>query len=142
MEYQVPQFIEVEDKIFGPLTFKQFLYLAGGAGLAAGLVLYLPLVLGIMFALPVAGLAVGLAFYKLNGKPLIDLIEAGLSFYVSRRLYLWKKEAKVEEVLPKVSLASTLAEDAPRQKLDLTTSRLKELALSLDSRVNLDENHV
>ncbi|MBP9816538.1 MAG: PrgI family protein [Candidatus Pacebacteria bacterium] len=141
MEYQVPQFIEVEDKIFGPLTFKQFLYLAGGAGLAAGLVLYLPLVLGVMFALPIAGLAVGLAFYKLNGKPLIDLIEAGLSFYVSRRLYLWKKEPKVAEALPTVSLSSTLGEDAPRQKLDLTTSRLKELALSLDSRVNLEENH-
>ena len=27
MQYQVPQFIEVEDKIFGPLTFKQFLYI-------------------------------------------------------------------------------------------------------------------
>ena len=34
MQFQVPQFIEVEDKIFGPLTFKQFVYVAGGAGLA------------------------------------------------------------------------------------------------------------
>src|SRR3989344_2665997 len=32
MEYQVPQFIEVEDKIIGPLTLKQFIYLAGEAG--------------------------------------------------------------------------------------------------------------
>jgi hypothetical protein len=29
MEYQVPQFIEVEDKIFGPLTWKQFIYWVG-----------------------------------------------------------------------------------------------------------------
>jgi len=28
MQYQVPQFIEVEDRIIGPLTLKQFLYLA------------------------------------------------------------------------------------------------------------------
>ena len=30
MQYQVPQFIEVEDKIFGPLTFKQLVYVVGG----------------------------------------------------------------------------------------------------------------
>lgn len=141
MEYQVPQFIEVEDKIFGPLTLKQFLYLAGAGGLAAGLILYMPLVIGVMLALPIIGLGVGLAFYKVNGKPLIDLIEAGLNFYISRRLYLWKKEPKGPEALPKVSVDSTMAEAAARQKLDLTTSRLKDLALSLDSKVNLDNNH-
>ncbi|TSC80302.1 MAG: hypothetical protein G01um101429_152 [Parcubacteria group bacterium Gr01-1014_29] len=31
-QFQVPQFIEVEDKIFGPLTTKQFFYLLGGGG--------------------------------------------------------------------------------------------------------------
>ncbi len=36
MRFEVPQFIDVEDKIFGPFTFKQFLYLAGGAGLLGG----------------------------------------------------------------------------------------------------------
>ena len=34
MRFQVPQFIEVEDKIFGPMTLKQFIYMAGGAGLS------------------------------------------------------------------------------------------------------------
>jgi hypothetical protein len=33
MRYQVPQFIDVEDKVIGPLTIKQFIYLAGGAGM-------------------------------------------------------------------------------------------------------------
>ncbi|TSC61742.1 MAG: SsrA-binding protein, partial [Parcubacteria group bacterium Athens0416_74] len=32
MQFQVPQFIEVEDKIVGPLTFKQFVFIAGGLG--------------------------------------------------------------------------------------------------------------
>lgn len=135
MEYQVPQFIEVEDKIFGPLTLKQFIYLAGGAGLSAGLVLYLPLVIGVMLALPIAGLAVGLAFYKVNGKPLIDLIEAGASYYLSHRLYLWKKQPKVVDAAPKLQTKLSMGEAVVRPKLDLTTSRLKELALSLDSKV-------
>jgi hypothetical protein len=29
MQFRVPQFIDIEDKLFGPLTFKQFIYLAG-----------------------------------------------------------------------------------------------------------------
>jgi len=33
MRFKVPQFIDIEDKIFGPFSFKQFVYLAGGAGL-------------------------------------------------------------------------------------------------------------
>ena len=33
MQYQLPQFIDIEDKIVGPLTFKQFIYIAGGAGI-------------------------------------------------------------------------------------------------------------
>jgi len=32
MRFEVPQFIEVEDKIFGPFTWKQFIYLMGGEG--------------------------------------------------------------------------------------------------------------
>ena len=32
MQFQVPQFIDVENKIIGPLSLRQFLYLAG-AGL-------------------------------------------------------------------------------------------------------------
>ena len=42
MQFQVPQFIEIEDKIFGPLTFKQFIYLAGGGGLCFLLYTILP----------------------------------------------------------------------------------------------------
>jgi len=30
MRHEVPQFIDIEDKIFGPLTFFQGLYLLGG----------------------------------------------------------------------------------------------------------------
>ena len=34
MRFEVPQFVDIEDKIFGPLTFKQFIYIAGGAGVS------------------------------------------------------------------------------------------------------------
>ncbi len=71
MEYQVPQFIEVEDKIVGPLTLKQFIYLAGSAGLVVLFFAYLPLWLGALLSIPVAVLGAALSFYKMNGKPFI-----------------------------------------------------------------------
>lgn len=127
MEYQVPQFIEVEDKIFGPFTLKQFVYVAGGVGLCAILILYLPLIVGIILALPVAAFTAALAFYKVNNKPFVEILEAGFNYYIGDRLYLWKKEQ------PKQA-APVAAPPTPQdpQKLQLTQSRLKDLAWSLD----------
>ncbi|HEY0011045.1 MAG TPA: PrgI family protein [Candidatus Paceibacterota bacterium] len=125
MEYQVPQFIEVEDKIFGPLSLKQFIYLAGGIGLCAILVLSLPLMVGIVLALPVAAFSGALAFYKINNKSFVDIIEAAITFYTKDRLYLWKKQEH--------EAAPVAAPVAPvREKLVLTQGKLKELAWSLD----------
>lgn len=87
MEYQVPQFIDVEDKIFGPLTFKQFIYVAGGLGLCVILILYLPRIIGILLAIPVAAFSLALAFYKINNKDFTDMLEAGLKYYTKDRLY-------------------------------------------------------
>jgi hypothetical protein len=127
MEYQVPQFIEVEDKIFGPFTLKQFVYVAGGVGLCAILLLYLPLILGIILAIPVAAFTAALAFYKINNKPFVDILEAAFNYYIGNRLYLWKKEKPQTPAAPQVAAPA----EAP-QKLGLTQGRLRDLATSLD----------
>jgi hypothetical protein len=126
MEYQVPQFIEVEDKIFGPFTLKQFIYIAGGVGICAIFLLTLPFFLGIILSIPVAALAGALAFYKINNKPFVDILEAGFTYYVGKRLYLWKKEeAPVQEAAP-APVAT------PTQKLGLSGQKLQDLAFALD----------
>ncbi|HEX8591227.1 MAG TPA: PrgI family protein [Candidatus Paceibacterota bacterium] len=125
MEYQVPQFIEVEDKVFGPLSLKQFIYLAGGLGLCVILVLTLPTFIGILLALPVAIFSGALAFYKVHNKSLVEIIESALSFYTNNRLYLWKKEPK------QVEAAAPVAAPDP-EPVRLTRGKLKELAWSLD----------
>lgn len=128
MEYQVPQFIEVEDKIFGPFTLKQFVYIAGGVGLCAILILYLPFIFGIILALPIAAFTAALAFYKVNNKPFVEIMEAAFNYYIGNRLYLWKKEK------PQAPTPPTMPQVAPAdpQKLGLTQNRLKDLAWSLD----------
>lgn len=135
MEYQVPQFIEVEDKIFGPFTLKQFIYIAGGVGLCAILILYLPILLGIALSIPVAALAAALAFYKVNNKSFIEVLEAGFNYYIGGRLYLWRKD-KVQ----KGETSAPAALPAARAKLSLSSSKLSELAWSLDIKDQSNES--
>jgi hypothetical protein len=129
-QYQVPQFIEVEDKIFGPLTLKQFIYLAGAGGLSLIFFTLLPFIV----ALPLIGLAVGVgagfAFYKVNGRPLIVAAEHGFSYFLGHKLYLWKqREAAPTPVQAKEAApANAAALTVPR----LSQSRLKDLSWSLN----------
>lgn len=128
MDYQVPQFIEVEDKIFGPLTLKQFIFLAGGIGICVVIFLYLPLLIAIIVAAPIAGLSGALAFYKVNNKDFTQILGAGLAYYTKDHLYLWKKDdSTAKPVQPVIS-----PEAETRQKLTLSSDKLHNLALSLD----------
>ncbi|MEX2010361.1 MAG: PrgI family protein, partial [Parcubacteria group bacterium] len=94
MRFQVPQFIEVEDKIFGPLTFKQFIYVVGAGGICVVLFYLLPKFLAFLLSIPVAVFGLALAFYKPNGKPFIDVVEAFITYSFGGKLYIWKKEEK------------------------------------------------
>ncbi len=129
MEYQVPQFIEVEDRIFGPLTWKQFIFMGGGIGLAVIIFLYLPFFFAAILALPVLALAAALSFYKVNNRSFVDILGAGFAFYTQDRLYLWKKEQKNAAQAP---MPVRAPEPETRQKLGLPQNKLHDLALSLD----------
>lgn len=94
MRYQVPQFIDVEDKIVGPLSIKQFLYLAGGGGAVYLSFAWLPIYLAIFPAALLGGLGVCLAFVRINSRPFIDLVEAGVHFIMTPRLYVWRRSEK------------------------------------------------
>lgn len=95
MRFEVPQFIEVEDKIFGPFTWKQFIYLAGGVGLGVVIFLTLPFFFFVIFGAPIAGLAVLLAFYPVNNRPFDIFLESMLHFYRTSRVYHWRKKSNI-----------------------------------------------
>src|SRR3989338_8104194 len=129
-QYQVPQFIEIEDKIFGPFTLKQFLYLAGGGGLCLILFTLLPLWLAIPLMIPVAGFAAALAFYKVNGRPFVVAVEHAVSYFFGSKLYLWQqrqiKPAAGQVKQPVPMIPPSLGVPA------LSDSKLKDLAWSLN----------
>ena len=91
MRFQVPQFIEIESKIFGPLTFKQFIYLAGGAGIVFLIYITLPFFIAVMFIAPVSAFAIALSFYKVHNRPFIKVTENAFRYFTAPKIYVWKK---------------------------------------------------
>ncbi len=100
MRFQLPQFIETETTVVGPLTLKQFLWVvAGGAGVFA-LITVVGGALGFLLAVPVAALALALAFLKIGGVPLVNYASYFLSYLLSPKKYLYRVAQSKELQIP------------------------------------------
>ena len=140
MRFQVPQFIEVEDKIFGPMTLKQFIFIAGGAGLS--FVVYIFINNLLVSAIPIIvimAISSTLAFYRINNRPFINVVESAFKYYFANKLYIWKKEEK-----PRPKNTDAAIEDAKKYAgimvPKIADSKLKYLAWSLDIKESIYSN--
>lgn len=91
MQFQVPQFIEAEDKIIGPLTLKQFLFVAAGGAICLLGYFFLQFWLWVPVAIIAIVVSASLAFIQINGRPLPTIVAAAIGFYWNPRFYLWKQ---------------------------------------------------
>ncbi|HMN19322.1 MAG TPA: PrgI family protein [Candidatus Moranbacteria bacterium] len=130
MLINVPQYIDVEDKVAGPLTAKQLGWL-----IAMGVVLFilwgmLPRAGFFMAGIPVALFFVALAFYKPYGQPLGGFIVHGVLYFFKPKVYVWRR---TPQPLPAVVQKHKTSE-ARVQNKTLTQDQLKALAELIDSR--------
>ena len=129
MRFEVPQFIEVEDKIFGPFTWKQFIYLAGGAGACVVLYLTVPFFFFIIFGLPLVALTGFLSFHRVNNRPFSIFLESFVQYLTHNKLYLWKRRNQ----------QSVLEENnAPEAPLPYTPPTSKSTISTLSRRLELN----
>ena len=137
MRFQVPQFIEVEDKIFGQLTLKQFIYLAGGAGLSF---LVYTLVGSILIAalpiLVIMAAVAALSFYKVNNRPFINTVESAFKYWIGGKLFIWKKEDKPKPQTDQAALRDAKSY-ANVMVPKISDSKLKDLSWSLNIKEKL-----
>ncbi|MDD4062557.1 MAG: PrgI family protein [Candidatus Pacebacteria bacterium] len=94
MQYKVPQFIDHEAKIVGPLTFKQ-LSVVGVGGFIC-LVLFFKLegqfFTWIMSSAVVMSIFLSLTFIQVEGMPLITVIGKSIGFFTQPKRYIWHKK--------------------------------------------------
>jgi len=135
MQFKVPQFLDIEDKIFGPFTFREFVYLMGGAGLCFVLYKLLGFIMGAIPILIIAGFSLALTFYKPNNKPFINMLESGFKYFTQNKLYIWEKSGEKKKSNQEKQTPSSDANKIRMMKeggLQLSGSRLRDLAWSLD----------
>jgi len=136
MQFKVPQFLDIEDKIFGPFTFSQFVYLAGGGGLCFIIYKLFGFLLGLIPILIILAFSLALTFYRPNNKPLVDMLESALKYAVQDKLYLWKRrKIKINPKAKEIERKEEEEEEEIIKKHNmhhLGESKLRDLAWSLD----------
>ncbi len=136
-QFQVPQFITLEDKVFGPFTIKEFAYLLGGALLIIGAYVFLKPFLFWPVAALLAASSLSLAVFKIDGRPFRIFLKNAVFFALRPKLYVWKKEVAPPESrrLAEAKKPEPTIKAIPR----VEKSKLTDLAWSLDIKEEMRE---
>lgn len=131
MLVNVPQFIDVEDKIVGPLTAKQLGWIAAGGVVFLVLWGYLNTQALILTGIADAAIFGALAFYRPYNQSLFTFITSSISFVFRPKIYVWQKmsekqKAESKKIIKKPDGAETT------KKRDM--ERIKEISQMLDIR--------
>lgn len=128
MQFRVPQFIDIEDKILGPLTWKQFAYTLGAAGILYICLRLVPSkLLGLLIATPFVATFLSLAFVKINNQSFVEILEHAFNYFTGSRLYTWQKNNN------QVQNENTVVQAAPKSNIEIHSRRdLSEIANNLD----------
>lgn len=129
MQFKVPQNIEMEDKIVGPLTLKQFVYLLCGGIIIYLSYLYFPLLAFVLIAIAVGLLVMALAFIKINDRPFINFLGSFLSFTFSSKKRTWQREQNP----PHVVITKSASKEQNRTVKKYDEEKAKALAGMLHS---------
>jgi len=131
MRFIVPQFIDIEPKIMGPVSLRQFLILLATGGLIFVCYKLADFTLFVIEAVVLFALGGTFAFLKVNGQPVHYFLLNFLQSAKKPKLRVWNKEGqKVKEVI--------LPEKAKEKEEEiirppLSSKRLSEISLIVDT---------
>lgn len=132
-QFTVPQFIEVEDKIFGPITTRQFIIL-----LVAAFFIFLEFKLLDFTAFVLLGVLTAtvfmiLAFFKVNGMPVHYFLLNFMQSFKRPKVRLWRKEVSAAELKLNLHQPVAVVKNVAAVKPPLEKSRLTQLGMLVDT---------
>ena len=134
MQFVVPQFIEVESKVIGPISVRQFIILLSGAGL-----LYIEFELFSFWVFAVLGVfttaLVGtFAFAKVNSQPFHIFALSAIQTARRPKLSIWNRHASMHVVTKSARKDKSDKKSEPFvPKPEVSESHLAELSLIVDT---------
>lgn len=133
MMSSVPQFIDVEDKIAGPLTWRQLLWMIGMGAVLLFLFNVVSFTIFLILAVPTVLLFCALAFYRPNNQPLIVYALSAVFFLFRPKVAVWERPV-ARPMVPKKIPEKAPDSATPRTK-KVTREELANLAHILDQGV-------
>lgn len=131
-QFTVPQFIDVENKIIGPLTVRQFMIILGAAVIIGISYKLFDFTLFLTVGIVTLVFAALFAFVKINGRPFhLFMLNA---FQTLRRpgIRVWNNRMMAAEVgEPNIEIKAAAPAASPKM---YKKSRLAELALVVDTK--------
>jgi len=133
MQYKVPQKIDLEDKIIGPLTLKQFIYLLGG-----GMLDYVIFTatessfLGWILIFMVSLLALAFAFVEVEEQPFSYLMASFFGYFLRPKIRLWDKRSKFKRTIKFTNKKIEKTMPTPKRPEEVKSS-LEALAQVIDT---------
>ncbi len=141
MRFQVPQFTDIEDKIVGPFTLRQFLTYVVAVMLLVPVYIYSDLSLFITIAIPVLGVAAVFAHLKIYGKTFTQVLFASIAYASKGQLYIWRRQKNqpFKIVDPEWDIA---AGNRTNSALTRPASSLDAIAQSLETTGNISKEDI
>ena len=133
-QYKVPQNVETEDKILGPLSVKQFIYVIIALMWAFLMwrIFSSYIIVALIFAFPVTGFFLLLGFGHREGVPFEDYVVAFIRFLILPRKRMWIKDDSKEVIVQDQAKPT----DEFGQNKNVSAGQLKKLANIIDTRGN------
>ncbi len=135
--YKVPQDVEAEDKLLGPFSFRQFIYLLIGAGAVALTIFFvqapLPVPALSIITIPIAGGFIILALPLRKDQPMEIYLLAMVRFFLKPKRRIWLSDGSASGVVidaPKVVQQQLTKDLSQNEALD----RFSYLSRIVDSR--------
>jgi len=133
MRFTVPQFIEREAKIVGPMTFRQFIFIAIAGAICFFIYNIAPFSVFVIACIVFGGSALALAFLEVQGRSLPVVLSNLLRFNLAPKMYLWKKREIPIKILKKKTIVQP--EKEPETPLKIAEkSQLKKLRTEIETK--------
>ncbi|MDO8571865.1 MAG: PrgI family protein [bacterium] len=129
----VPQFIEAEDKIVGPITVRQFVIMFVGAMLVFAEFKTSDLSLFILLALITSSIALTLAFVKVNGQPFHFFLLHVIQTIKRPSIRVWRKIPHPHAAITTLTVKPAEKEGIHPEHVKVGSKRLSELSLIVDT---------
>lgn len=147
MQFKIPQDVQMEDKIVGPLTLKQLIIVGVGGGIDYFIYISLSkmyvLEVSLIFVVPIGLLTLAIAFLKIKSIPFTQFVLLSLEFYLKPRHRIWTQggaEIFTSITTPKPKTKAELEQVKQKNKTPKELKNLDEITQMLDTHEQLFEN--